>query len=98
MLGGISKIFRSLQQYKRRKHRTLTKVGTKSSESLKEVLECEALDKNNEQLQQELSACQHFFDNTEMENGRHRVFNIKLSKLDSSEMNEKLKCLTALQK
>ena len=58
---------------------------------MKEVLELEEFDKNNEQLQQELSACQHFFDNTEMENGRHRVFNFKLSKLDPSEINEKLK-------
>ena len=83
--------FYSLQQHKRRKHGTSTKVGTKSSESLKEVLESEELDRNNEQLQQELSACQHFFDNTEMENGRHRVFNFKLSRLDPSEINEKLK-------
>ena len=83
--------FYSLQQHKRRKHGTSTKVGTKSSENLKEVLESEELDRNNEQLQQELSACQHFFDNTEMENGRHRVFNFKLSRLDPSEINEKLK-------
>ena len=83
--------FYSLQQHKRRKHGKLTKVGTKSSENLKEVLESEELDRNNEQLQQELSACQHFFDNTEMENGRHRVFNFKLSRLDPSEINEKLK-------
>ena len=82
--------FYSLQQHKRRKHGTSTKVGTKSSESLKEVLESEELDKNNEQLQQELSACKHFFDNTEMENGRHRVINFKLSKLDLREINEKL--------
>ena len=48
--------FYSLQQHKRRKHGTLTKVGTKSSEKLKEVLESEELDQNSEQLQQELSA------------------------------------------
>ena len=52
--------FYFLQQHKRRKHGTSTKVGTKSSEKLKEVLESEELDKNNEQLQQELSACQLF--------------------------------------
>ena len=75
--------FCSLQQHKKRKHGTSTKVGTKSSEKLKEVLESEELDQNNEQLQQELSACQHFFDNTEMANGRHRVFNFKLSKARS---------------
>ena len=83
--------FYSLQQHKRRKHKTSTKVGTKSSEKLKEVLESEELDQNNEQLQQELRACQHFFEDTEMENGRHRVFNFKLSKLDPNEINEKLK-------
>ena len=83
--------FYSLQQHKRRKHGTSTKVGIKSSEKLKEVLESEELDQNNEQLQQELSVCQHFFDDTEMENGRHRVFNFKLSKLDPNEINEKLK-------
>ena len=90
MLGGISKFY-SFQQHKTRKHGTSTKVGSNYSESLKEVLELEELDKNNEQLQQELSACQHFVDNAEMENGRHRVFNFKLSKPDPSEINEKLK-------
>ena len=64
--------FYSLQQHKTRKQGTLTKVGTKSSEKHKEVLEMEELDKND-QLQQELIACPHIFDNTEMENGRHRV-------------------------
>ena len=83
--------FYSLRQHKRRKRGTSTKVGTKSSEKLKEVLESEELDLNNEQLQQELSACQHFFDDTEMENGIHRMFNFKLSKLDLNEINEKLK-------
>ena len=83
--------FYSLQQHKRRKHGTSTKVGTKSSEKLIEVLESEELDKNNEQLQQELSACQHFFDNTEKENERRREFNFKLCKLDPNEINKKLK-------
>ena len=83
--------FYSLQQHKRRTHGTSTKVGTKSSKKLKEVLESEELDQNNEQLQQELSACQHFFDNTEMENRRHRVFNFKLSKLDPNEINDNVK-------
>ena len=81
--------FYFLQQHKRRKHGTSSKVGTKSSEKLKEVLESEELDQNNEQLQQELSACQPFFYCTEMGNGRHRVFNFKLSKLDPNEINDK---------
>ena len=75
----------------RRKHGTSTKFGAKSSESLKEVLESEEFDKNNEQLQQEIIACQHIFDNTEMEHGRQRAFNFKLSRLDPSKINEKLK-------
>ena len=83
--------FYFLRQHKRRKHRTSTKVGTKSSKSLKKIVESEELDKNNELLQQELNACQHFFDNTEMKNRRHRVLNFKMSKLDPSEINEKLK-------
>ena len=82
--------FYSLQLHKRRKHGTSIKVGTKSSESLKEVLKSEEMNKNNEQLQQELSACQHFVGNTEMKNGRHRVFNSELSKPDPSEVKEKL--------
>ena len=83
--------FHSLQQHKKRKHGNSTKVGTKSSEKLKEVLESEELEKDNEQLQQELNACQHFFRDTEMENGRHQVFNLKLSELDPHEINKKLK-------
>ena len=81
--------FYSLKQHKRRKHATSTKVGTKSSEKFKEVLESEELEKDNGQPQQELSACQNFFDATEMENGRHQVFNFKLSKLDPHEINKK---------
>ena len=82
--------FNSLQRHKRRKHGTSTKVGTKSSEKLKEELESEKMDQINEQLQQELCSCQHF-DNTEIENGRYRLFNFKLSKLDLSEIIGKLK-------
>ena len=68
-----------------------TKLEIKLSEKLKEVLESEELEKDNEQLQQDLSACQLFFDDTEMANGRHRMFNFKLCKLNPNEINEKLK-------
>ena len=47
--------FYFLQQHKRQKHQTWTKIGTKYSESLKEVVESEELHENNEQLQQEHS-------------------------------------------
>ena len=65
-------------------------MGTKPSEKLKKVLESEELYKNA-QLQHQISAYEHFFDNTEMENGRHRVFSFKLSELDPNEINEELK-------
>ena len=83
--------FYSLQQHKRRNHGTSTKVGTKSSKKLKDDLESEETEKDNEQLPQELSACQQCLDDTEIENGRHQVFNFKLSKLDPHEINKKLK-------
>ena len=83
--------FYSLHEHRRRKHGISTRFGTKSSEKLKEVLDSEELEKDNEQHQQELSACQNFFDDIEMENERHQVFNFKLSKLDPHEINKKLK-------
>ena len=82
--------FYSLQQHKRRKHGTWIKTGIKSCKRLKEVLELENLDKNDERLQQELSACQHFCNKFEIKNGRYRVFNFKLLKLDPSKNNEQL--------
>ena len=48
------------------------------------------LDKNNEQLQQDFSAGQPFFNDTEMRNGKHSVGNFKLFKFDLREINEKL--------
>ena len=37
-----------------------------------------------------MSAFQHFLVDTEMENGRHKVFNFQMSKLDTKIINEKL--------
>ena len=82
--------FYSLQQRKRRKHGTSIKVGTVSSGKLKEVLRFEELDKNIEQLQQEHTAFQHIFNETQMGNRRDQVFKFKLSKFDPNETNEKL--------
>ena len=47
-------------------------------------------DKNNEQLQQDFSAGQPIFNDTEIRNGKRSVGNFKLSKLDLSKINEKL--------
>ena len=45
---------------------------------------------DGEKLKKESSACQHFLVKTEMENGRHKVFNVQMSKLDTKIINEKL--------
>ena len=36
------------------------------------------------------SQCQHFLSDSEMENGRHNVYNFKLAELDSQTINDKL--------
>ena len=77
----------SLQQHRKKEHGTLSKVSTSSSQNFAEEFELE----ETPQLQEELSACQHFFQDTEIQNGRHRVFNFKLDKLDPNEINSKLK-------
>ena len=45
---------------------------------------------NGEKLKEELSACQHFLVDTEMENGRHKVLKFQMTKLDTKIINEKL--------
>ena len=69
----------SLQQHWRKEH------GAKQR---KPSVEEEGED--GEKLKEELSACQHFLVDTEMENGRHKVFNFQMSKLDTKIINEKL--------
>ena len=43
-----------------------------------------------EKLEEELSACQHFLVDREIENGRNQVFHFQMSKLDTKINNEKL--------
>ena len=45
---------------------------------------------DSDQLRDESNACQHFLTDTDMENGRHKVFNFQLSKLDPNLVNEEL--------
>ena len=45
---------------------------------------------DGEKVKEVLSACQHFLVDTEMENGRHKVFNFQMSKSDTKIINEKL--------
>ena len=44
-------------------------------------------------LREELESCKHFVMDTEMENGRHRVFNFAMSSFGMSLLNGKLDCV-----
>ena len=48
------------------------------------------LEDDDTDLKEELQACQHFFVDSELEKGRHRVFNFAMSTFDNSLINQKL--------
>ena len=45
---------------------------------------------DDESLREDLESCKHFLTDTEMENGRHRVFNFAMSSFNVSLLNDKL--------
>ena len=47
-------------------------------------------DVDDQSLREELECCKHFLTDTEMENGRHRIFNFGVSSFDMSLLNDKL--------
>ena len=47
-------------------------------------------DVDDESLGEELESCKHFLTDTELENGRHRVFNFAMSSFVMSLLNDKL--------
>ena len=47
-------------------------------------------DVDDQILREELESCKHFLTDTEMENGRHRVFNLAMSSFDIRLLNDKL--------
>ena len=47
-------------------------------------------DVDNQGLREELESRKHFLTDTEMETGRHRVFNFPMSSFDMSLLNDKL--------
>ena len=47
-------------------------------------------DVDDQSLREELESCKHLLTDTEMEKGRHRVFNFALSSFDVSLLNDKL--------
>ena len=48
------------------------------------------LEDDDADLKEELQACQHFLVDSELEKGRHRVFNFAMSTFDNSLINKKL--------
>ena len=47
-------------------------------------------DVDYQSLREELESCKHFLTDTEMENGKHRVFNFAMSSFDMSSSNDNL--------
>ena len=78
----------SLQQHRRQEQGAKQRKHSDTVADLNKILEEEGED--GEKLKEELSACQHFLVDTELENGRHKVFNFQMSKLDTKIINEKL--------
>ena len=78
----------SLQQHRRKEHGAKQRKPSDTVADLNKIVEEEGED--GKKLKEELSACQDFLVDTEMENGRHKVFNFQMSKLDTKVINEKL--------
>ena len=77
--------FYALYQHKNTSHGTQIGFGSNN-------IDVEDLvgDVDDESLREELESCKHFLTDTEMENGRHRVFNFAMSSFDMSWLNDKL--------
>ena len=78
----------SLQQHRRKEHGAKQRKPSDTVADLNKIVEEEG--ENAEKLKDQLSACQHFLVDTEMENGRQKVFNFQMSTLDTKIINEKL--------
>ena len=79
----------SLQQHRRKEHGAKQGKPSETVTDLNKIVEEEGED--GEKLKEELSACQHFLVDTEIENGRHKVLNFQMSKLDARLSTRSLK-------
>ena len=77
--------FYALRQHKNTQHGTQVGFGA-SSIDVEDIVG----DVDDQSLREELESCKHFLTDTEMENGRHRVFNFAMSSFDNSLLNDKL--------
>ena len=77
--------FHALRQHKNTQHGTQIGFGANN-------IDVENLvgDVDDQSLREELESCKHFSTDTEMENGRNRVFNFAMSSFDMSLLNDKL--------
>ena len=66
--------FYALRQHKNTQHRTQTGLGA-SDVNVEDIVG----DVDDQSLREEMESCKHFLTDTEMENGRHRVFNFAMS-------------------
>ena len=67
----------SIQQHRRKEHGAKQRKPSDTVADLNKIEEEERED--GEKLREELSACQHFLVDTEIENGRHKFFNFQMS-------------------
>ena len=81
----------SLQQHRRKEHGAKQKITSDTVADLNKIAEEGGED--GEKLKKELTACQHFLVDTKIENGRHKVFNFQMSKLDTKIINEQLEAV-----
>ena len=77
--------FYALRQHKNTQHGTQVGFGV-SNIDVEDIVG----DVDDQSLPEELASCKHFLTDTEMENGRHRVFNFAMSSFDISLLNDKL--------
>ena len=77
--------FYALRQHKNTQHGTQIGFGANTID-----VEDIVGDVDNQIFREELEYCKHFLTDTEMENGRHRVFNFAMSSSNVSLLNDKL--------
>ena len=78
----------SVQQHRRKEHGAKQRKPSDTVANLNRIVEKEG--ENVNKLKEELSACQHFLVDTQMENGRHKVFIFQMSKVHTKIINDKL--------
>ena len=77
--------FYAFRQHKNTQHGTQIGFGANNIDVVDLVG-----DVDDQSLREEMESCKHLLRDTEMENGRHRVFNFAMSSFDMSLLNDKL--------